>query len=249
MEKVTTLIQKAKMNDNNSCTVLALKSVSGWTEEQCYQTLKALGRKDNKGFDICETIGLYNELTHNGKTLKWTCINPETMKPKEEEISYYDSYRTEDWKPMTLKRFALANPKGVFYVVVRGHALAIVNGVIVDNVDSSGDRRPIQCVWKIKGGSPKIKSLKVNPTSSTRLKKFQVGDKIKYIGTETIKTSKGQILISKNKTFKITDVWCSPYGEVKKLKVAQEGKNIKFYMRGKDDNYYFNVPRAKFDFV
>lgn len=49
-------------------------------------------------------------------------------------------------KFMTVSQFARANPVGVFYILIRGHALAIINGRVVDPNLTSG------------GGKPKMKA-------------------------------------------------------------------------------------------
>ena len=48
--------QTSNSLDNNNCTVLALKSVTGWTESKCKKILADGGRVDNKGFDIIKFI-------------------------------------------------------------------------------------------------------------------------------------------------------------------------------------------------
>jgi hypothetical protein len=51
-------------------------------------------------------------------------------------------------KRWTLARFCAEHPRGVFYVLVRGHALAIIDGRAVDNGRISGARCRITGAWK-----------------------------------------------------------------------------------------------------
>jgi hypothetical protein len=48
----------------------------------------------------------------------------------------------------TLARFCRTHARGVFYVLVRGHALAIVDGRIIDNGRISGERCRVLGAWK-----------------------------------------------------------------------------------------------------
>jgi hypothetical protein len=44
--------QPSETNDGLNCTVLALKSVTGWKETKCQRILDEAGRERDKGFDI-----------------------------------------------------------------------------------------------------------------------------------------------------------------------------------------------------
>lgn len=53
---------------------------------------------------------------------------------------------TEDNK-ISLERFCKAHPVGRYWVFVRGHALAVIDGVIHDH--SHKPRRMVQCVYRV----------------------------------------------------------------------------------------------------
>jgi hypothetical protein len=233
-------------HDKNSCTVLALKSVSGWEEQKCYELLKSMGRKDRKGFDVCKYFGTKIKLDN----ITLTSVNGLTLKPVS-KIDYYDYYRTEDFKPLTLDRFALLHPKGVFYVCVRRHALAIVNGVIVDNVVENGGRRVINCVWKVTGSKPKIDKLKENVVCTKNYKKVKEGNVVEYIGDKTIQTNTGVILVKKGDKFTITSNYgVSHYGDyIDNKQVSQVGKLVNFMIRNDKQYCKFSISRSDFEIV
>lgn len=186
----TKVLQKSTTKDKNNCTVLALKSVTGWSEAKCYSTLKKMGRQDGKGFDIVAAIS-NQDFNINGVNFE-PVINV-----------YKDAFECThglyDNTP-TVRAFAKANPEGVFYVVVRAHALAIVNGVVVDNV-LSGLGKQITCAFRVTGAiKPKTASLDTVATTK-RLPRVKYGAPVKYIG-KTIKSSKGTIVLKKGGLYK-----------------------------------------------
>lgn len=48
---------------------------------------------------------------------------------------------------ITIKEFTIKHPNGRCFVVVRGHALAIIDGVVYDH--SEKPRRQIQAAWRV----------------------------------------------------------------------------------------------------
>lgn len=184
------VLQKSTTKDNNNCTVLALKSVTGWSEAKCYSILKKMGRKDGKGFDIVSAIS-NTDFEINGVNFE-PVIN--VYKDAFEcTHGYYDN-------TPTVRAFAKANPEGVFYVVVNSHALAIINGVVVDNV-VSGLGKQIKCAFRITGAiKPKVAALDTIATTK-RLPRVKYGQPVKYIG-QTIKSSKGTVILKKGAIYK-----------------------------------------------
>ena len=52
---------------------------------------------------------------------------------------------------MTVGTFVKQNPKGTFFVLVKGHAFTIKDGVVVGNFeDSQKLKRPMRCAFEIK---------------------------------------------------------------------------------------------------
>ena len=54
-------------------------------------------------------------------------------------------------RKMTVGTFVKKNPKGTFFVLVKGHAFTIKDGVVVGNFeDSQKLKRPMRCAFEIK---------------------------------------------------------------------------------------------------
>jgi hypothetical protein len=208
------LTQTSTTLDRNNCTVLALKSVTGWQERKCQRILSEGGRIQNRGFDIqgfiADRKGKLNDIQFEVVYAKYDHYAHQTVAKllakqlgvKMYSREYYESdnlYKNEkalakqlgfsmvDYgeKPMTLKRFAAENPKGAFYIIVKGHALAIIDGQIVDNLvgKQGGDRRQIMMAYKVTGNIKpnvgKISRLDTKPKRHARLKYNEV---VKYVG-------------------------------------------------------------------
>jgi len=164
----TTQIKETK-DDNNSCTVLALKSVTGWAETKCQTILSNGGRQTNRGFDI---KGFFEKCKGKVKNVKFT---------KVKDCRYYRYNNTS-----TLKNFATHRNKGVYYVTTNNHALAIINGIIVDNLTGrqAGDRREVRHVWKVTGNiKPNIGVVNKSDTApKKRYEKLDYGEEVIYKG-------------------------------------------------------------------
>jgi len=99
--------------ETKDCTVRALSVWAGITYAEAHALASAAGRPDRKGWyphEFLDTLG---------KRLQ---VNP--------DLPTYAGRRLPS--RMTVGRFAKENPRGRFYCVVRGHALAIVDGAIID---------------------------------------------------------------------------------------------------------------------
>lgn len=62
----------------------------------------------------------------------------------------YNVSLTQDWNGAPLREFVRAHPRGFYYLVTRGHALALVDGTLVDTQKKGPDGRRIQGVAKVK---------------------------------------------------------------------------------------------------
>lgn len=170
--KVKKTTQTSTTNDDNNCTVLALKSVTGWTEKKCQTILAKAGRKKDKGFAITQY------LKHSKKI-------EDVQFTKIAEPNWYRNNNT-----YALKDFATHRNKGVYYVVTNTHALAIVDGVIVDNLTGrqAGDRRHVQHAWKVTGNiKPNIgKVSKEDTLPKKRYPKLDYGELVIYNGPDNV---------------------------------------------------------------
>jgi hypothetical protein len=168
--------QTTETNDDNNCTVMALKSVTGWSEIECQTILQKAGRIPNEGFHIVEFLS--------------------KCKGKIEDVKFKLAYRKSHWgdkdydacqKLITLKRFATENPIGVYYVVTKDHALAIINGIIVDNQSgkSAGDGRGIKVAYKVTGNiKPNIGKITKADLAPKRHSRLDYGEKVIYLGSK-----------------------------------------------------------------
>ena len=149
----------AKM-EKNDCVVRAFANACDVTYESAHQVVKEVfGRKDKRGvtmfnfimkqiksikFDQLGQLSLFDNdviernIQHLGDAPKLggKLIN---KKYKHKKVAY------------TVKEFARQYKTGNYIVAVKGHALAICNGVIIDNPDkqTNGYRRVVESAFKI----------------------------------------------------------------------------------------------------
>jgi len=132
--------------ETNDCVVRALAIAAETDYATAHQWVKEkLGRPDRKGtlmttFKleqlIKKGIGLNNK--HLSSIQRSELINSDyTHKPVQ----------------FTVGTFSKKHNKGTYFVLVKGHALAIKNGIVYDNnnfkVMNNGFRRPIRNVFKL----------------------------------------------------------------------------------------------------
>ena len=173
--------QTTETNDDNNCTVMALKSVTGWSEIKCQTILQKAGRIPNEGFHIVEHLSKCK-----GK------IEDVKFKLAYKKSHWSDNdYGVDDWynstRIITLKKFATENPIGVYYVVTKDHALAIINGIIVDNQSgkSAGDGRGIKVAYKVTGNiKPNIGKITKADLAPKRHSRLEYGEKVIYLGSK-----------------------------------------------------------------
>jgi hypothetical protein len=179
---VTKTTQISKTNDDNNCTVMALKSVTGWSELKCQSILDKAGRKRNEGFHIIHHLDKCKGKIEDVKLTK--ILN----------CRYYKGNNT-----ITLQNFATHRNKGVYYIVTNTHALAIIDGVIVDNLTGrgAGNRREVKYAYKVTGNiNPNIGIVsEEDKTAKKRYARLNYGEKVIYLG-DTIECD-GKIVAKK----------------------------------------------------
>lgn len=114
-----------KRRERNACTVVALHSVTGNSFDSCFEYMKLFGRKHRKGM-LREDWG---------KALE----SMASFKVKQGEYSKNNR--------ITVKQFIDKHPEGKYYVASRGHAYAIIDGVLWDH--STMLRRQITCAYRV----------------------------------------------------------------------------------------------------
>jgi len=191
MQKLT---QTSTMVDNNNCTVLALKSVTGWQERKCHRILAEGGRKTNRGFDI---QGYLADCKGKIESVQFIPFYMDWKLQREYERCGYKKEKT--YESISLKQFAEQNPKGAFYIIIREHALAIIDGNIVDNLagKQGGLGRHIQVAYKVTGNiKPNMGKVHVLDTRNKRHARLKCGETVTYLGAP-LKNKFGKVLAKK----------------------------------------------------
>jgi len=100
--------------EKNDCVVRALATFARerFTYAQAHEIFTKAGRKPRHRCRVTEKV-----LREQGYPLIWLCQN------------------------MSLNRFIKENPRGRFYICVRGHAFVIENGKILDTFVTGGKRQ------------------------------------------------------------------------------------------------------------
>jgi len=132
-----------QLMDNNSCSVLALAEAFEISYDQAYTYAKDVwGRLKRKGVITGRIIDTFNS---GLKVLDKKIVDSKPI----------TKYRQPNGKivnrRMRISTFIKEHPKGTYYILVKGHALVIKNGVMYD-VKSFADRfsRPINYAWQVK---------------------------------------------------------------------------------------------------
>ena len=128
--------------DRSYCTVLSLSVSLGITYDEAY-TILSKRRRRRRGLKLSALQECLNEITCFAGT------GPSDM----EKVSRFRKIYERPFQAKTrgsrlmLKTFAKMNNKGTYYVVVRGHALVVKDGAIIDYFNRP--RRVVEIAWKI----------------------------------------------------------------------------------------------------
>ena len=111
-------------HEKNDCTVRAVSFAYGIPYNEAHAKLKSYGRKDGKGFTFISFI--------------------------ESEKKYINSeHSSYNYKIGTLRKFLQEHPTGTFILIKRGHAFAVIDGVVYDSW-KPGMKTQILQWWQIK---------------------------------------------------------------------------------------------------
>ena len=126
-------------NDSNNCTVLALAATTGSSYDEAYVHAERYWlRKKKKGVRT-NTLDAYFT-----KTLRVPKIGTK-------KVYHIKHSNKEVVCKMTVGTFAKEYPIGNYYVLVSGHALAIIDGKILDHANLLlKPKRIVKHAWKIK---------------------------------------------------------------------------------------------------
>lgn len=138
--------------ESNDCSVKALAVVNNWPYERAWSELQTkIGRQFKHGSSSIKLIDYLSEcfdpiVTEKPETKgdRWPFMFPRTV------LTYKKTGEKKFFK-MTVGSFLKLYPTGIYYVVVKGHAFAIVNGEILGEYsDTIKLKRVILCVFKVK---------------------------------------------------------------------------------------------------
>jgi hypothetical protein len=115
---------------------------------------KNMKREDRKGTYICHSIQKIEGKVKNGYQIKFMGLNPEFTYWKKMTGSNKTLINPKYKKQTgyTLKSFMENNQVGRFVLVVQGHAVAVVNGVLYGNTNENaiGLYRSVWFAWECK---------------------------------------------------------------------------------------------------
>lgn len=141
--------------ETNDCVVRAFASSFDVSYDFAHKYVaEEFKRKPNRGtfFTSSKMIKLSEcNIKVNGKT-----VTPIGKLTKSTIYPYSLSYKVkvngvEKERQMTVGTFAKKNPKGSFFVLVKGHAFTIKDGVVVGNPeDAMKLKRPMKAAFEIK---------------------------------------------------------------------------------------------------
>ena len=124
--------------ENNDCVVRAFMCALNISYDQAHAWVKnKMARKDRKGTFVNAYAKNIINITKNGKKITFMGIHPSREFMKYSFGSSKPLVNKNYKKPTgyTLKSFMENNPVGRFVLIVQGHAVAVVNGVLYGNHD------------------------------------------------------------------------------------------------------------------
>ena len=138
-------------NEKNDCFVTALAAATDMDYDTTHQEVKdQFGRVNNKGTENHMIIGQMLNAEENGLVIgdKRFSVN---VLGKTRTHNTYKLYGEIIKRKKTVKSFIKDNPKGNYVVTVSKHALAIVDGKLIDNKgEEFRPTRKVDGAYKIK---------------------------------------------------------------------------------------------------
>lgn len=129
--------------DNNSCTVKALSATFGISYDEAYEyAAKTWGRVKGKGVFTSSILRSFPDSFDSSRTVFGTTV--ERVKATKD---YKQPDKTIKTRKMTLATFATTYKTGTYYILVNGHALAVIDGEVVDFKEELG--RKVKYAWRV----------------------------------------------------------------------------------------------------
>lgn len=126
------------LKETNDCVVRAFMCALNLSYDQAHAWVKnELKRQDRKGTFMNAYGKNIIGKTKNGKKISFIGIHPsrEFMKHSFGSDKVLVNRKYKKATGFTLKSFMEAHPVGRFVLIVQGHAVAVVNGVLFGNID------------------------------------------------------------------------------------------------------------------
>ena len=120
-------------SENNDCFVRALAAATDMDYDTTHQEVKdQFGRQNGKGTENMMIVGQMMNAEEKGLTIgdKKFSVN---VLGKSRTHNRYKLYGEHIMRKKTVKSFIKDNPTGRFVVTVSKHALAVVDGELIDN--------------------------------------------------------------------------------------------------------------------
>ena len=131
--------------DSNYCTVTALSASFSVSADEAYEYAATVwNRKRAKGVRTLTMLSTFPQA--EGFSQAKEILTKDVIRVKAEQ-DYKQSDGSIITRSMNLSTFAKKHPRGRFYILVKGHALAIIDGEIVDHTDKP--KRRVYYAWKV----------------------------------------------------------------------------------------------------
>jgi len=121
------------IKDKNDCAIRALANVSTMTYPEAHARMTELGRRKNRGTPWVALHTVYTEA--GAKDIAYYGGKMVRLSTKH-NVKHFE-------KGFTLKTFVSKRPKGRHIVLIKGHALAVCNGAVIDTFASKAGKRVI----------------------------------------------------------------------------------------------------------
>lgn len=129
--------------DTNACTVKALSATFGISYDDAYAyAAKMWDRVKGKGVRTSKMLATFPESFDFESFVLGASV--ERVKATKD---YKQPDKTMKTRKMTLGTFASTFKKGTYYILVKGHALAVIDGEVVDHTSEFG--RKVMYAWRV----------------------------------------------------------------------------------------------------
>lgn len=128
-----------KHGEENDCVVRAIVNASGRDYDCVHAFLKTEGRKDRRGTNIEAMISAFHKFDFKFVgTFGTTVVAKSSIHFIKKRYTISTGYHN---KSITLEKLMQSLPYGRFVAIIRGHAVAIVNGKLIDTHDNPRQAR------------------------------------------------------------------------------------------------------------